>query len=50
MVGGIDWKKKTFDVMGVRKAMNDVWRKIGGLGKKWALEQPNRISDSCLRI
>ncbi len=50
VVGGINWKKKIFDLMGVRKALNDVRRKTGGFGKRWAFEQPNRAADSCLRI
>jgi hypothetical protein len=35
VVGTINWKKKTFEIMGVRQKLEDVRRKVGEFGKKW---------------
>lgn len=34
VVGAINWKKKAFEIMGVRHKLEDMRRKVGYFGKK----------------
>jgi len=34
VVGAINWKKKAFEIMGVRQKLEDVRSKVGEFGKK----------------
>jgi len=34
VVGAINWKKKTFDIMGTKRCFENVRRKVGEFGKK----------------
>jgi len=38
VVGAINWKKKTFDIMGTKHSLDNVRRKVGDFGKKFVGE------------